>query len=241
MKSCIKFFPAFVLIVYLNACKAQNPDYYAYSIGSYVSTPDGPKILHANRCISYGPYLIEFKMKITYKREVYMLSKKEFRSVEIDTIGLYIMSEINDTYAEFDKFDSAASVIKAGKISEKEFGITFSVPDSAMMKGIFNKNMRDTLINGLPVYVIDSTALNESGETSFLFQFYLVKAKNFNSIYRLNKVVYPDTNYSIVGYHYSYPGLDAATTSSMETMRPLSKEEIAICSALVKKYLAANK
>lgn len=170
-----------------------------------------------------------------------MFSKKEFRSVEIDTIGLYIMSEANDTYAEFDKFDSAASVIKAGKVADKEFGVTFSAPDSAMMKGIFKQKIRDTLINGLPVYVIDSTAQNESGETSFLFQFYLVKAKNFNSIYRLNKIVYPDTNYSIIGYHYSYPGLDAATTSSMETMRTLTEKEIAICSALVKKYLAANK
>ncbi len=230
-----------VTALLLSGCVTEKKAYYAYTVNTYSVTNDEQKQINSERLISYGDYLFEFKMRVNFIREVLMLSQREIRNITYDTIGVYLLSELKDRYAEFDTFSTNARLVKSGANSEKEYGTKFPIPTNGGTAGFWTQTMHDTIINGHKNYLSDTLITDSSGAVIGGLRLFLVKEKKFNSVYKINHSYFPDKEYCIVGYNYSFPREKQGVLSIMEEMRPLSKEEEAVCATLVKKYLSVNK
>ena len=123
---------------------------------------------------------------------------------------------------------------------DKEIGLKVKGADPAFSKFLSNKIPKDTLLNGVPSYFIDSLIKNSNGGDSILAKIFLLKNAQFNSIYKINDIVFPNKAYCIIGYSCYWYDKKHEVYGVIEDMRLLSKTEHFICAEMLKKANSSN-
>jgi hypothetical protein len=178
-------------------CSTSKETYYSYTVGTY--TFDTVKhFFYSDNLISYGDYLFEFKKKINIHRIVHKDS--DSTSTYSDTIGVYLLSSTNKLYYEFDTFSLKHTVVKVGKIADKQFGLKFNSLDTGYPSDVSFKPAKKILINNINCFIAEIVSNNKIENDSIVQKIILIKKVKFNSLYKVNGIKFPDSNYCIVGF-----------------------------------------
>ncbi len=235
-KYCRKLFViVIVLFCSIWGCTVSKKN-YSYKLTTYTVrnniTEELPFKIHL---ISCNGYLFEFKLDIRKSDTLNGKSGKFIENTYYDTSGIYVLNPGNKRYVEFDTFSTSNKVVKSGKFSEKEFGVGLS--DSALQSGSFflNKTLKDTFLWNKNLYYIDTLQKNSNGNDSMLTHIFFIKDINFTSMYELNSGIYPDPEYSMVGYNTYFFDQKIVVGGVLETMRYLTGKESKICVRMIKK------
>ena len=232
-------------IMFFSACTQAQSKYYAYQVDTYSINTDTMR-LSTSRVISCGTYLLEFRMRL--KNDIEGNLYMDERKVEItkvtprqpDTLGVYLLAG-GKRYYEFDTFALACRLVQQGSIADREFGFKLG---AGKQSANANKSKthsqprftapKDTVINGIPCYyaeVVRSKLPTDSMGT----QYFLIKNKQFTSLYKAQGFKWPDSNYCVVGiHHYAYDG-SMHYLQEISNLRPLTAAERKICESLIQK------
>ncbi len=237
----ISLFIFSIMTLLIVSCKVSN-SHYSYKLTTYsISNNIIEELPYINQLISYNEYLFEFKLDVRQIDTLYAKSGKLLSHRYYDTSGIYLLNPGNKQYVEFDTFSTNHKVVKAGKFSDKEFGVRLS--DSTLQSAPFflNKILKDTFLWGKTLYYIDTIQKSSSGTDSILTHIFFIKDINFTSMYELNSGVYPDPEYSMVGYSTYFFEQKIMAAGVLENMRHLTKDENKICKLMIKKARSSYK
>lgn len=230
-------------ILFFSAYVQAQSKYYAYQVDTYSINTDTVR-LSTSRVITCGSYLLEFRIlgKNDLEGDLYMAEGRvEITKVtpkQPDTVGVYLLAG-GKRYYEFDTFALAGKLIKKGSINDRQYGFKLGMDKAAANKSKATKVPkftipRDTVINGTPCHyaeIVRSKQLADSMGT----QFFLIKNKQFTSLYKVQGFKWPDSNYCVVGiHHYAYDG-SMHYLQEISNLRPLTTTERKICESLIQK------
>lgn len=228
----------FVLVVQiLSGCKIPKNLFFSYKVDSY-STDTTKHLLTSSSLISYGDHLFEFKMRTNIKSVIHGEADSVTSSIDYDTTGVYLLSGKNKLYFEFDTFTIKNKIVKAGKLSEKEFGQKYPASDSVFSATGITSDPADTVINNINCSYVVIVSKNTNAEDSVEVKMILIKNPNLNSLYKIGGAKFADKDYCIVGYDfYSYKNKEGFV-QEMADLRPLTKKEQKICESMIIKSKA---
>lgn len=220
-------------------CNKYNYSYqlthYSVENGSMIELP------FKSSLISYNGFLLEFKINIRQSDTLYSKSERRINTTWYDSSGVYILNPRSKTYIEFDTFSMSGKILNHGKFSEKKFGIALS--DSVLKTVPFfqNKVLKDTFLWGKNLFYIDTLEKGKMNRDSIVSYIFFIKDINFTSMYELNSVVFPNLEYSMIGYITYFFDTKTFLIGKFERMRKLTKNEEKICESLIKKISKIKK
>lgn len=207
---------------------------YSYKLTNYlISNNQMEELPFKSHLISFNGYLFEFKLDLRQNDTIYAKTGKINRNENYDTSGVYILNLENRRFIEFDSFSVRGKIIKSGKFSKKEFGIKLS--DSLLKEVPFfkNKTLKDTFLWGKKLYYIDTVEKGRLFKDSILTHVFFIKDRSFVSMYELNTGVFPDAEYSMVGYSTFFIEQKIFGVGLLEDMRKLTRSEDKICAYMI--------
>jgi hypothetical protein len=232
MRILIKIISVLIVVGVFNSCKTAKSNYYSYSTVTY--TIDSLKTpLYSNHLISYGDYVIEFKLGLKKTIDMYANSHK-ITSIGFDTLGIYLISGANKLFYEFDTFAIQNKLVKTGDLKDKSYGQTFNFqPRDTSSSSPSYGPLKETQINKITCYVSEVKSVNTPGADSIQTKIILIKSRKFNSLYKINGIKFPDSVYCIVGFQVVDMKNRIALVQEIESMQPLKANEKQICDHMI--------
>lgn len=230
------FLCSILLVQFLYSCKTSKEIYYSYKVDSY--TIDTVKRLFASSSlISYGDYLFEFKKRTNIREVLHGETGAITSSTDYDTTGVYLLSNTDGMYYQFDTFALKNEISKTGKLADKEFGVRLTSPNNHdTTETVMYKTIPlDTIINNIKCFYVDIVSKNKSANDSINQRVILIKSAGFNSVYRINGAKFIDNDYCIVGVYFYNLNQKQGFLEELDSLLPLSDKEKNICESMVKK------
>jgi hypothetical protein len=220
------------IVQFLYGCTISKENYYSYKVGTY--TIDTVKhFFYSDNLISYGDYLFEFKNRLNINRIIQ--GDSDATSTYYDTAGVYLLSGQDKLYFEFATFGLNNEVIKIGRLTDKQLGFKFnSLGTGPPSDGSFTPPEK-TVINNINCFITEIISNNKRENDSIDQKIVLIKNKKFNSLFKINGIVYPDADYCIVGFHIYDLKNKENFLQDIESMRPLTEKEKSICAKMVER------
>lgn len=233
----------FISLLFFNAgCRPALKNCFSYSLESY-SLEKTKKLLTTSHLMSYGNYLIEFKMVTNYNTTLTGETGIPIRTISFDTVGVYLLANSNGNklYYEFDTFSLSNRIVKWGDVSEKEFGrhyinnTQYASQDSFILQKPVKRKVGDSecYFSGVKSKFNNNDSIN--------FELLLIKDKSFNSFYKFNGFNFTDNQYCITGISFFDRNKNEGFVEEIGKLRFLKPNERAICEAMVQKSLSAKK
>ena len=222
-------------IVFLS-CNTSNKAGYSYTTTTYSVSPDQEiSDLHfTSRLISYGGYLFEFKIRISFFQEMDGASGiVTDLPTRYDTIGVYLLDGKKRTYYEFDTFALAAKIVSTGKLNKKPFGQKLPDSISGSLKKYIKKPLKEILSNGIKLYAYDTLFKNTLGVDSVSTVVYFFKDPGFTSLYKLSDGDFINPDYCMVGFRIVDFVKNTEIVNTLESCRLLTNNEIKICNNII--------
>ncbi len=230
----------FIALVFFAACKPAGVMSYSYKADTYIIGKDR-RFQSANRLISYGDYLFEFKMKVQFNSE-YDYDKQQneqnLRSITAkydDTIGVYLLA--NKQYVEFDTFAISGTIVQRGNLADKPAGARLGDGKQAInYTPPFISVPKDTIMNEVSCHYTEvlgdlAHPVSDTMGTGFI----LVKNRRLNSLYKAFGLTCMNNEFCIVGIYQYHKWLNEALIEDLAGLRQLTKAERAICESLIQK------
>ena len=226
----------FTSAVVLYGCTTPKEIFYSYKVNTYTTGPV-KQFIYSNNLISYGDYLFEFKDRENRNRIVDSHSDTTY--IHYDTIGVYLLFRIDKLYYEFDTFTLKNEVVKIGRLTEKEFGFKFSPTVTNSYADFSFTPPKHIIINNINCFITEIVPSKKIEDDSIKQELILIKNTKFNSLYKMNGIKFTDNNYCIVGFHIYDLNKKQGLLQEIESMRPLTDKEKAICESMIKKSKSA--
>lgn len=155
--------------------------------------------------------------------------------VAYDTIGVYLLSSTEKKFYEFDTFALNNKLLTSGELRENPFGLRLHASgeerDTTLSYGPLSKKT----IGNIPYFFAEVISSNTSLETTLKQRVILVQGSQFYSLFKINGINYPDSNYCIIGFQMYDTEKEAGVIQEIKSLRPLNKKEKAICENMIKK------
>ncbi len=232
--SFLVFYSLMVMTLGISCISIKN-QHYSYTLNLY-RLDTSKKLLSVSHLISYGNYLLEFRLRTINNSTQHGEFGNKITVTTYDTIGVYLLQNNSKIYYEFDSFYLETKIIKAGNITEKEFGRHFSEETYATNND--DSSLFDTpikcKINNIECY---TTAIKSKfpGTDSIEFKLILIKYRNFNSFYKINGIEYKDKEYCIIGTLLFHKLKKEGFAEEITNLRLLTNIERKICDNMIKK------
>jgi hypothetical protein len=222
---------SFILsIPFLGCYTTTKETFYSYSVTSY--TVDTTKtLLYTSNLISCGDYLIEFKTKTNIRTDIYEDSL-ETKSMDYDTLGVYLLSGGNKLFYEFDTFALKGRIIKVDKLENKPSGQSLNFHGNTDTPNLSFTPPKKITVNNVPCFItelIESKTEDEGINQKVL----LVKDQDLNSLYKIMGIKYPDSNYCVVGFIISDSSNKTSFVQEIQSLRLLNEREKRICEKMI--------
>ncbi|MBK6379111.1 MAG: hypothetical protein IPF72_04945 [Chitinophagaceae bacterium] len=202
MNKTNKLFFRVLTFLFLFGCKTSKEKFYAYKVESY--TIDTTKrLLSSSNVISYGSYLFEFIQRANIINVLHGESGSLTSSVSYDTVSVYLLENKTNLYYSFDTFSLKNSLLKTGKLSDKEFGVRLN-PSEKPDTTFFSPPV-EVLINKIKCFYTEVISKNKNMNDTFELKMTMIKNANLNSLYKINGAKFTDENFCIVGLNIYFP------------------------------------
>jgi hypothetical protein len=213
-----------------------NKSNYSYQLTHYsVENGNMLELPFNSYLVSYNGFLLEFKLNIRQSDTLYSKSERRINKTWYDTSGVYILDPKSKTYLEFDTFSMSGKIVNHGKFSEKKFGIALSDTLRNTVSFFQNKVLKDTFLWGSNLFYLDTLEKGKLNRDSILSHIFFIKDNNFTSLYELNSGVFPNPEYSMIGYCTYFFDTKMFLIGKLEDMRRLTKHEENICKRMIQK------
>lgn len=225
-----------LILLFLYGCKTMPNSFYSYKVSTY--TIDSVKHLLTTRSlVSFGDYLFEFRNRIKINSLKHGNDEEIVTSFKIDTISVYLMSNKSPFYFEFDTFELRAKIVQTGILTDKPFGVRFTLNsnNTGNKKNLRYSPPEKIIMNGVNCFYSEISQKDNGDGDSVRVKLLLVKNKNFNSIYKLNGESFSDNNYCIVGLDIYDFNRKQGLSEVIDALHPLTEKEKSICESMVQK------
>ncbi|MBK8519390.1 MAG: hypothetical protein IPL54_00440 [Chitinophagaceae bacterium] len=238
MNKTNKLFFRFLIFLFLCGCKTSKEKFYAYTVDSY--TIDTTKrLMSSSNVISYGSYLFEFIQRVSINNVLHGESGSVTSSIDYDTVSVYLLENKNKLYYSFDTFSLKNSILKTGKLSDKEFGVRLNPSEKDTDTTVFYGPPVEVIINKIKCFYTEVISKNKNMNDTFEMKMTMIKNANLNSLYKINGAKFTDENYCIVGLNIYLPKQRQRYIEEVDAIRPLTEKEKAICESMLIKSKAA--
>lgn len=230
MNQFLKTLFALFFVCSLGYCVSYKPASYSYRVNTY--TIDSVERLYFfGDLISYGDYLLEFQKKMNIERN--LTPNSDSTLVTYDTIGVFLLSAANKLFYKFDTFSVSTKLLAVGNIKNKPTGLRLSSSQTSPVSAGSFTEPRSGRIHGVDYFITDVNENKTGNHDSLKQELLLFKRKDFNSLFKVNGIKFPDPSYCIVGFRITDTKRNQIFLQTAEFLRPLTLEQEKICSAMV--------
>lgn len=211
-------------------CFNANQISYSYRVNTY-TIDSSNRLYFFDELISHGEYLIEFQKRVNFERSITLASDSTVASY--DTVGVILLSAKTHLFYQFDTFAVSNKLLSVGLIANKPGGtrLNFS-KNSPVSNGSFT-TVNPIKLHGVDYFVSEVVGDDKNRRDSIKQEILLFKNRNFNSLFKINGVKFPDSEYCIVGFRITDLKTKQIFLKTPVSLRTLTAEEQKICRSMV--------
>jgi hypothetical protein len=186
--------------------------------------------------ISYDNYLFEFITSLNTATNVVGNSSVITQSRKVDCV--YVMEKNKNRIVQIDTFRINPEIQKTMLFLKKESGIQITNPDSINIEIPNQGKLRDTTINNIKGFVVDTSYLFADTMYMINYSFYSRKL-NLLTIFNINKPAKGDTELCYMGIKTLYRNIVIAQFL-INNFSSLNDMEIDICKKIIEKIKSSS-